>query len=323
LKKKQSLPAKIRALDLFCGAGGSSWGASQAGVDLVAAFDLWDLAGENHKVNFPNTKFYHGRLEDIDVKQVANECGEIDLILASPECTNHSPAKGNKPRCEVSKNTAFQVIRFAKEMQPRWIVIENVTNMRRWSRYQEFKDELSSLGYHFNEQVLDSSDFGVPQSRRRLFLICDREHKPEPVPTIAGTKKHAQSIVNLNGAYRWSPLKTERRAAATLQRAERGIEAVGSDQPFLLVYYGSDQAGGWQELARPLRTITTIDRFAIVKPSPEGHLMRMLQVPELQMAMGMDGMRFEHGTRRERIKMIGNAVCPPVMRAVITHLKNS
>ncbi|MFA6498909.1 MAG: DNA cytosine methyltransferase [Desulfurivibrionaceae bacterium] len=310
----------IRAIDLFCGAGGSSWGATQAGVELVAAFDLWELAGKNHHVNFPNTRFYHGRLEDIDINQIAKDLGPINLILASPECTNHSPAKGSKPRCEESKNTAFQVCRFAKVLKPRWIVIENVVNMRRWSRYQEFKMELESHGYHLHEQVLDSADFGVPQSRRRLFLLCDREQVPAQTSALTLNKRNAQSIVDLNGNYGWSPLITDRRATATLERAKRGINAVGPDKPFLLVYYGSDQAGGWQELSRPLRTITTVDRFALVKPSPQGHLMRMLQAPELQLAMGMDGMRFDHGNRRERIRMIGNAVCPPVMCAVINGL---
>ncbi|MGH8021834.1 MAG: DNA cytosine methyltransferase [Opitutaceae bacterium] len=65
-----------------------------------------------------------------------------------------------------------------------------------------------------------------------------------------------------------------------------------------------------------------MDRFALVKPDPKhGHVMRMLQVPELQAAMGMPRtMKFESGARRDRIKMIGNAVCPPVMREVVRHL---
>ncbi len=311
----------IRAIDLFCGAGGSSWGARQAGVEIVAAFDLWEQAGRNHRVNFPQTTFHLGRLEDVDVRRLSKEVGRIDLILASPECTNHSPAKGNKPRCEISKDTAFQVTRFARTLKPRWIVVENVVNMRRWTRYAEFTAKLQALGYKLREQVLDASDFSVPQSRRRLFLICDRQCVPELIRPKRKAKRCVKSVLDMNGRYKWSPLRTERRAAATLERAGRGIAAVGEDSPFLLVYYGTDRAGGWQNLSRPLRTITTLDRFALVKPSGEGHLMRMLQVPELQLAMGMDGMRFEHGTRRERIKMIGNAVCPPVMRAVIEHLK--
>jgi DNA (cytosine-5)-methyltransferase 1 len=313
---------KIRALDLFCGAGGSSWGARQAGIEIVAAFDLWPLAGEVHDANFPETEFIPGRLEDHNVDALKKRLGPIDIILASPECTNHSPAKGNKPRCERSKETAFQVVRFTAAFSPRWIVIENVINMRKWFRYSEFKSALENLGYNLHEQVLNSAHFGVPQSRRRLFILADRKHIPTKVTPPKTETKNIAKIVNLNGAYKWTPLNQPNRAKATIERAGRGFATIGRKKPFLLVYYGSDGCGGWQRLNRPLRTITTVDRFALVKPDPEhGHVMRMLQVPELQAAMGMPpNMKFETGTRRDRIKMIGNAVCPPVMKRVVEQL---
>jgi DNA (cytosine-5)-methyltransferase 1 len=319
-------PAKklepIRALDLFCGAGGSSWGAREAGVEIVAAFDLWPLAGEVHLLNFPTAEFIPGRMEEHDVDAFTKKYGKIDLILASPECTNHSPAKGNKPRCEQSKDTAFQVVRFAEAFKARWIVIENVVNMRKWTRYAEFKTALETLGYKLQEQVLNSAHFGVAQSRRRLFLTADLKQQPPKIVPERATVRKVKSIVDLEGAYRWSPLRKKNRAKPTLERAERAIKKMGADKPFLLVYYGSDGGGGWQKLNRPLRTITTVDRFALVKPDTEhGHVMRMLQVPELQAAMGMPvKMKLEAGTRRDRIKMIGNAVCPPVMKRVIKHL---
>jgi DNA (cytosine-5)-methyltransferase 1 len=307
---------------LFCGAGGSSWGAKQAGVEVVAAFDAWDLAGEAHLANFPTTEFIPGRLEDHDLGALAKRFGSIDMILASPECTNHSPAKGNKPRCEQSKDTAFQVVRFANAFQPRWLVIENVVNMRRWTRYGEFKAALEKLDYKLQEQVLNAAHFGVPQSRRRLFLLADREQIPARVTPRKTEPRKIADLIDLNGSYRWTPLRQPKRAKATLERAERGFAAVGETNPFLLVYYGSDGSGGWQRMNRPLRTITTVDRFAVVKPDAQfGHVMRMLQVPELQAAMGMPSkMKLESGTRRERIKMIGNAVCPPVMCSVIRML---
>lgn len=313
---------RIRALDMFCGAGGSSWGARDAGVEIVAAFDLWPLAGEAHDKNFPEAEFIPGKLEDHDPEALAKRLGKIDIILASPECTNHSPAKGNKPRCEQSKDTAFQVVRFAEAFKPRWVVIENVVNMRKWTRYAEFKSALEKLGYNLCEQILNSAHFGVPQSRRRLFLVADKQQLPLKVTLRKNEPKKVADIVDLNGAYRWTPLRQPKRAKATLERAERGFAELGETKPFLLVYYGSDGGGGWQRLNRPLRTITTVDRFALVKPDPEhGHVMRMLQVPELQAAMGMPPkMKLESGTRRDRIKMIGNAVCPPVMRRVVENL---
>ena len=311
---------RIRAIDMFCGAGGSSRGAQDAGIDVVAGLDLWDLAGKAHKANFPNSEFVEGRLEDHNVAKLAKRIGKIDLILASPECTNHSPAKGGKPRCEQSKDTAFQVIRYAKAFKPRWIVVENVVSMRRWGRYKEFIEALEALGFKITEQVLNAAHFGVGQSRRRLFITCDRVRRPTKTPATNVSARKASAFVDLNGAYSWTPLRTERRAKATLERADRGIKTLGARETFLLVYYGSDGAGGWQKLDRPLRTITTVDRFAVVMPDGAGHKMRMLQVPELKAAMGMDEMIFDEGSRRDRIKMLGNAVCPPVMKAVVCNL---
>ena len=307
----------IRAIDLFCGAGGSSWGARQAGAEIVAGFDSWDLAGKVYHDNFPDAQFHLGRLEDQPATAI-RELGDIDLILASPECTNHSPAKGSAPRCEKSRETAFQVIRFGRRLRPRWIVIENVVSMRNWARYDELLDALRGLGYHVSPQVLSSADFGVPQRRRRLFILCDRHSDPPPVRPRRRKAVPAGRAINLNGQYTWTPLDKPGRAPATLERADRAIAAVGRRTPFLIVYYGSDHAGGWQSVDQPLRTITTLDRFAIVKPNGKGHQMRMLQVPELKKAMGMKvAHAFRHGTRRERVKLTGNAVCPPVMQCVV------
>lgn len=197
--------------------------------------------------------------------------------------------------------------------------------MKRWSRYAEFKKALAKLGYQLCEQTLNAAAFGVAQSRRRLFLVADRNQKPEKVKPRKRAVRNASKIVNLNGRYNWTPVRKPKRAKATLERFERGIAVVGKNKPFLLVYYSTDHAGGWQPMNRPLRTLTTVDRFAVVKPDPEhGHVMRMLQVRELQAAMGMPPkMKFEAGTRRDRIKMIGNAVCPPVMKQVVVNLINS
>ncbi len=314
--------SEIRAIDLFCGAGGSSWGARLAGARIVAGFDHWELAGEVYKENFPEADFVLGRLEDQDPERLREQLSPIDLILASPECTNHSPAKGSQPRCEQSRETAFQVTRYAEVLQPRWIVVENVVSMRRWSRYDDFLACLEGLGYRVKPQVLQADLFGVPTSRRRVFILCDRESEPNAVtPPRSVAAKVARDVVDLNATYKWSLLRTARRATATIERAERGLAALGPDEPFLLVYYGSDAAGGWQALDVPLRTVTTVDRFAIMKPAPQGHIMRMLQVPELKAAMSMPRrFRIRKGTRRDRIRMIGNAVCPRQMKAVVKHL---
>lgn len=313
---------RLRTIDLFCGGGGSSWGAKAAGAEVVCGVDAWPLATQTYKTNFPDSIAIDVWLEEDSDPSILGDVGDIDLILASPECTNHTCAKGNRPRDENSKQTARYVINFARDLTPRWIVLENVVHMRNWHGYAPLITDLENLGYNVLPQILNSADFGVPQSRRRLFLLCDREVEPVPVlPEGQSSGTVARNILMGDGGWRSKPLYSPKRAADTLARAERAMSTLGRGVPFLIVYYGSDGSGGWQPLDRPIRTLTTLDRFGLVTWNDDVPMLRMLQVPELQRAMGFGSdFKLPHGTRRDRIKLLGNGVCPPVMKAVVRSL---
>lgn len=314
----------MRALDLFCGGGGSSYGLRNSGVEIVGAVDMWDFATQTYKHNFPSTKVVTDKLENISPTSLKRKLGSIDIIVSSPECTNHTCAKGNKPRDETSKDTALQLIRYARTFQPRWLILENVVHMRPWTRYGELLTALKKLGYNLREQVIDASNFGVPQSRRRLFIIGDLETQPSAIINPRRKTRTVHDILDEDGKWNTSSLYSPNRATDTLKRAERAFASLGKRTPFLVVYYGSDAAGGWQTLDRPLRTITTIDRFGLVQPKGKKHTLRMLQVPELKKAMGFsNNYKMPFGTRRNNIKLLGNAVCPPVMQAIAKALTSS
>ena len=312
----------MRGCDIFSGAGGSSAGARAAGIDVVAGIDMCGTATATFRANFPDAHVVTSRLEDVRVDEFKEQAGPIDVLLASPECRNHTCAKGAAPRDESSRATAMEVVRYARALEPRWLVLENVVYMRPWSRYGELKSRLRELGYRLNELTLDASDFGVAQRRRRLFLVGDRERTPVlSLPKRRGRRRSVRSVLDPTGTWKTSPLFTARRAKATLERARRGFEALGGKASFLLVYYGTDGCGGWQSLDRPLRTITTVDRFALVEHDGATWRMRMLQVPELKRAMGFDDdFILPVGTRRDRIRLLGNGVCPPVMETVLRSL---
>ncbi len=312
----------MRALDLFCGAGGSSVGAQAAGVDIVAGVDLDPVATATYSANFPHAHIVADRAENVDLPALRRTIGAVDLVLASPECRNHTCAKGAAPRDEANRATAFLVVDYVRHFRPRWLVVENVVHMRSWRRYEELLRCLQSLGYHLREHVLDASRFGVPQSRRRLILVGDRGRPPpRHIAPHDGAAPTAASILDPTGTWKTSPLRHRRRARATLQRADRAFAKLGPTASFLLVYYSTDGCGGWQKLDRPLRTVTTVDRFALVAHDGQAPRMRMLQVPELARAMGMPAdFVLPTGTRRDQIRLLGNGVCPPVMTAVVNAL---
>ena len=311
----------IRTLDLFCGGGGSSFGAKAAGARIVCGVDAWSVASATYQANFPRAKSVNMRLAEDSRPAAIDDLGRIDLLLASPECTHHTCARGSKPSDEASKLTARYVVNFAADLRPRWVVIENVLHMMSWQGYEPLLADLESLGYLITPQIIDSRAFGVAQSRRRLFVMCDLKRKPPEVTGQQGRPRTAQSVLDPTGTWKSRPLYSPGRAQATLRRAERGMEEVGHGKPFIIVYYGSDGSGGWQSLTKPLRTITTIDRFGLVTWDGDIPMLRMLQPTELARAMGYgDSFVLGSGSRRDRIKLIGNSVVPTVMQAVVKSL---
>ena len=190
---------------------------------------------------------------------------------------------------------------------------------------------LDRLGYGIREQVLDAVQFGVPQTRRRLFILAEANHQvPAPIRPLSLPEIPVKDILDYKVAtgedqYTSQPLYTPTRAKPTVERYKQGVQALGGGVPFLIVYYGSDANGGWQSIDRPLRTLTTLDRFGLVTWKWKKPFLRMLQVPEICRAMGWnDDIPFRlAGTRRDKIMQMGNGVCPPLMRSVVEQLTAS
>jgi len=311
----------FRTIDLFCGAGGSSWGAQSAGAELIAGIDAWDVAVATYNDNFGGVAKCL-KMKPSTRAGVLGDPGRIEMILASPECTNHTCARGSRPRDEKSRETARYVLSFARALQPRWVVIENVVHMRSWCGYDDLVHKLERH-YNVHRQVIDAADYGVPQMRKRLFLICDSKKTPSEVRPDPGV--HARTAYDIiDWDWRWPvrPLFDGRKAEPTLERARRAISELGPGKDFLIVYYGTDGSGGWQPIDKPLRTLTTLDRFGLVQYRDGEPTLRMLQVPELRRAMGFtDDFLMNQGSRRDKIRLLGNGVCPPVMAAIVRSLQ--
>lgn len=320
LNNRRAKARQLTFVDLFCGAGLGARGAVKAGANPLLGIDAWDLATQTYKSNFPKAQVITSRIEDVDAKELGSQYSP-DVLLTSPECTSHSIARGAKSGSEQSRETAIGIIPWIAAMNPRWVVVENVNRMRKWDRHCELVESIESRGYAVSDLLLNSADFGAAQARRRMFLICDRlgttVRRDDLIALDVRVPRTARSVIDkkLNEFSR--PLYSDARAKPTIERAERAIEALGPGTPFIIVYYSSDYAGGWQSLDVPLRTITTVDRFGLVTWKNGVPMLRMLQPSELLRAMdGSEEHQLPHGTRREKVKLCGNGVCSDVMTAI-------
>ena len=310
----------ITFADLFCGGGFGARGAVSSGAQPILAVDAWDLATDTYKSNFPSAEVICSPIEELNPKKLAKR-HKPDVLLTSPECTSHSIARGAKPGNERSKETAIGIIPWIEAMNPRWLIVENVNRMKKWGRHNELISAIESYGYTVNDLLLNAADFGTPQARKRMFLVCDKEGSVITASDLKALhnrkEKTARSVIDWSGRYKSTPLFKEGRAQATIDRANRAIKELGRQKNFIIVYYGSDYAGGWQSLDAPLRTITTLDRFWLVTWQGDTPYLRMLQPPELMKAMGAGSQHIlPHGNRRNKVKLCGNGVCSPVMEMI-------
>ena len=181
-----SFRSKPTAVDLFCGAGGMSLGFEMAGFDVVGAVDIDPIHVTTHTMNFPECN-----TEQADLSTLSGyELGTLlqleqspDVIFGGPPCQSFSSGgigNENDPRSEL----LVEFGEIVRDLQPRYFVLENVKGLlgsrgrealRRFRRMIEKDYSISDPPI-----VLDSSEFGVPQKRERVFLIGQRSDEQEP-----------------------------------------------------------------------------------------------------------------------------------------------
>lgn len=189
MQPKSSFPT---VTDQFCGCGGSSFGAEQAGAEIWHAMNHWKLAGETYSTNHPKVRVDITDISATDPRRYRS----TDILITSPECTNHSLAKGNKrvfyqqdlfgnvlveAAEERSRATMWDVPRFAEFHNYRIIIVENVVEAAKWVLYESWLHAMNSLGYD-HEIVYFNSMFAhpTPQSRDRYYGVFWKRGNKKP-----------------------------------------------------------------------------------------------------------------------------------------------
>jgi DNA (cytosine-5)-methyltransferase 1 len=245
--------------DLFCGAGGTSTGAKRAIEAMGAKLDLvavnhWDTAIDSHRRNHPDARHYCVNLDAARPETIVPG-GRLDLLLASPECTFFSRARGGKPVHDQSRMSAWHVQRWATTIDVRCILVENVAEFLEWGpllpsgkpdpagkrRYFEaWVQALWGLGYAVDWKLLNAADYGGATTRTRLFVQARKDGRPIrwPEPThsregggdlFGGLRKWraAREVIDLTHHGRSLFARREPLSLKTRLRMARGLRRYG------------------------------------------------------------------------------------------------
>lgn len=294
-------------VDSFAGGGGASTGIEIAlgrSPDIAINHDAEALS--MHAANHPETLHLPHNVWKVDPHAVT--AGRpVGLLWASPDCKHFSKAKGGKPVARNIRDLAWVVVRWAKQVQPRVIILENVEEFQGWGplladgmpcpdrkgeTFRQWTGELRKLGYKVEWRELRACDFGAPTIRKRLFLIARRDGRTIvwPKPTHGDPKSEAVKTGKLlpwrtaAQIIDWSLpcpsiflTKEEARAVgakrpladATMARIAKGVQRYVIDAAKPFVVNVTHQGGDRvEDLGQPLRTVTGAHRGEKALVSP-------------------------------------------------------
>lgn len=158
----------MRAVELFCGAGGMSRGLIDAGFDVARAFDAWDVAVDTYRHNLGD------HVEEANLGNLMAVVPQImtlapDIIVGGPPCQDYSTAGKHKEGENASLTIAYAII--VATVKPEWFLMENVLPALTSKAWKEAKSILTYAGYGISETKIDCSFYGAPQRRKRLMVI--------------------------------------------------------------------------------------------------------------------------------------------------------
>lgn len=286
---------KMRVVDLFSGCGGMSLGLTQAGLEVVGAFDNWKSAIAIYKDNFRHPIFD----ADLGAKGVDESVAQLkpDLIAGGPPCQDYSIA-GHR-NLGTRANLTIRFAEIVASVRPRWALFENVYNIEKFRTLPEMKKVLKDAGYGLSSMVLDASRCGAPQKRRRFILVGRLEtadgfldeflknglaKKQMTVRDYLGDALHTQF-------YYMHPRSFNRRAVFSIDEPAATIR--GTNRPISKNYkrHPADKA----EISNGVRVLTSHER-ALLQTFPSDFVF--------------------HGAKSDIEQAIGNAVPPALARYV-------
>lgn len=237
----------MRVIDLFSGCGGMSLGFQNAGFQIVAAYDNWLPAIDIYQRNFQHPIFK----KDLSTEDVVPELREFhpDMIIGGPPCQDFSIA-GKREFRGKRANLTLKYGQIVSEVRPQWFVMENVYNIGKSPIFEEVLAIFKSAGYGITKHVWDASYMGVPQMRRRYFVIGKLGEKDDFLleKLLSGLSKERMTVrkyfegkpFNAEFIYQ-HPRTYKRRAIFSVDEPLSTIRSVNRPVPSNYVIHSADK----------------------------------------------------------------------------------
>ena len=303
-----------RVVDLFCGCGGLSLGLAKSGFNVVAGFDQWRPALAVYKANIIEGHDHEAYEEDLSNEEMIKGMIKIlkpDIIAGGPPCQDYSSA-GNREEGERAQLT-LTFARVVTYHSPKAFIMENVPVADKSQTYQHAIEIFKNGGYGLTKIVLDASLCGVPQKRKRLFLIGVKgaEDGFLEADLMLNLSKEPMTIRKFTDGdfpvehYYRHPRTYERRAVYSIDEPSATIRGVNRPVPSTYKHHPNDTANAEED--KTIRSLNTQER-ALIQSFP----------PDYNFKTEVDGKIVSKASLEQ---MIGNAVPPMLAQYVATHLK--
>lgn len=325
----------IEAIDLFAGAGGLSLGLKSAGWSVTAAVEIDRAAIATHETNFSGVEHFCDDIRKICFKKFQG----IDLVAGGPPCQPFSVSGKRLGSFDV-RDMVPEFVRVVEQVRPKAFMMENVAGLKaeKFRTYLEDRiRELYELGYVVFSRVLTAADYGVPQNRKRLFVVgirSDVQKKmfeyPEPTHGEGARKKHVTVRQALNG----TPLDMPNNARVVYCK-----NPVLRASPFAgMMFNGKGRPLNFDGVAHTIPASAGGNRTHIVDPLGvikayhaelrAGKLPRNGELTEVRRLTVRESARLQSfpdwfefaGRQSSRYSQVGNAVPPQLAAAVAASL---
>lgn len=287
-------------IDIFCGAGGLSYGLKAAGLTVKAGIDL------DPACRFPFVRNIKAPFQQQDVAKLTSSgirslfSSKATRVLAGcAPCQPFSGYTSSNAKTDDRWQLLLEFLRLARDLRPEIVTMENVPRLSHLDLWDQFVAELKTLEYHVDWAVLDATDFGVPQARRRLVLLASRLG-PIHIPKATATKP--KTVRDAIG--RLPPINAGEASQSDHLHATRVLTDINLQR-----IRRSTEAGTWRDWPDDLRTACHRKTSGKTYPSVYGRMSWDAPSPTITTQFyGFGNGRFGHPTQDRALSLREGAV---------------